>query len=116
MLAPRCVMRLCPAVYRGIWNGDAVAVKVINCDRPESLAEDLLAEAVLSQGLVNPNIVRVRAAALMLAVRCTATGHVQAALELCCCACKCHPSQLPHTHEKQHAQLCMHSCSSEQRM
>lgn len=47
------------AVYRGLWKGGVVAVKVIDCDRPDSVAEDVLAEAVLSQGLVDQHIVRV---------------------------------------------------------
>lgn len=50
-----------PAVYRGTWRGSMVAIKVVDCDRRDSVAEDVMAEAFLSKGLVHDNIVRVRA-------------------------------------------------------
>ncbi|GAB4813700.1 hypothetical protein N2152v2_000746 [Parachlorella kessleri] len=45
-------------VYRGFWKGGVVAVKVVDCNRHGSLADDVMAEAVLSKGLVHENIVR----------------------------------------------------------
>jgi hypothetical protein len=67
---PNPPTRCTAAVYRGMWRGRVVAVKLIECTRPASggspaassgsAVEAALAEAQLSKSLDHPSIVKVR--------------------------------------------------------